>query len=997
VENSSGECILFLDSDDRITERHVEVALQVLRSAPPEVAFVYPDMQFYGNERNLVVMPPYNLYLLLHRNFCCMGGLIDRAVFEAGHQFRVDLLHGHEDWDFFIRLGVNGIFGAPFHGTPLLYRRWGFSRSDSVQEKGTFIREVRDLHPEFNDSERLIEIKREWCPALSVIVSQNSYRDPARQTCDDFELVPVPSDRKAPRARGRWVLVLDAEHTDLLGDPTFVERIIRLMSRQSSSKMLKLHRSAMPSPAWGRLSMGGGHSPIALVMDGTSYALWSQRVTLDLENFSRFFARVGGLLAGADSWSYWIDERRVLSAPKSEGRTLRPPPPIDEECAQEKNGEAESPWPATKLARQGSTFEQSFRHFECRPLFVPDGGFRRLPVPPASYRDELEAITQEAWSDWMPARSVRLDLVIDATGRTKLESLDRRAIAKTSFGVGRARHQIGWIWSQPFPGTVALFEQFDDKTHQVSYRVADNDDLAEGDVALGYIATQPLPGRVILQRSLEELGWALNREDLVTLPTIQGHVDNLYVEVATSGGMSPLAKEDRSRVSLQRWPLYEIPLRSGAYRYTRDPDACVGRNDVTRSYPTQVAEIIDPGSIGSSSSIYEARHTPSGSIGYISELELVAGNGIMEPVAVIGAVQARTSDAMPLVRLRAPDLVPPPYSLGHRLAIAWQSLTSESYVPEGVIGYCWKPNPHRLPLYRWWDVAHGSWHLSLGDDAARQIPFLMFEGTLGTAWSPSVLNEGYVDLWEMELRGSYAYTTDPVEFEKQGYFARRLVARLLKKQLPGSLPLLTMSSADGHHSLVTTCQAEGELAGLTNRGVLGYVEIGVPNHYRMAAAMHRDPPAWAAPVDMSDFSGHAFSGYLLRDPVQDGIEVWGSDGTYEDLRMGSPGNDAGKRSLLGYALPRLAPFTHPVYIVPGEVPGSELMVTEVSVHGSDMIRGIAGYLPGPDYMEPRPKREGERGVRTALKSFATGSLVGKLNLTKVIPGSLRQRFRQFVR
>jgi len=144
VDRSTGDAVLFLDSDDLLSGRQVEVALRTLSAAPPEVGFAYPDMQFFGNERDLVVMPPYNLYLLLHRNFCGMGSLIDRSVFEGGAQFRTDLLRGHEDWDFFLDLGQAGIFGAVFHGEPLQWRRWGYSRSDSVQEeRGSFLRDPR--------------------------------------------------------------------------------------------------------------------------------------------------------------------------------------------------------------------------------------------------------------------------------------------------------------------------------------------------------------------------------------------------------------------------------------------------------------------------------------------------------------------------------------------------------------------------------------------------------------------------------------------------------------------------------------------------------------------------------------------------------------------------------------------------------------------------------------------------------------------------------------
>ena len=136
VEHCRGDAVLFLDSDDVVSDHHVERALgDVGRRYRPRSGFVYPDMQFMGNEHHLVVMPPYNLYLLLHRNFCCMG--VDRPVRlrrrvpvplrPAGGARGLGLLRQPRD--------AVGIYGHPFHGAPLGYRRWGFSRSDAVTRR----------------------------------------------------------------------------------------------------------------------------------------------------------------------------------------------------------------------------------------------------------------------------------------------------------------------------------------------------------------------------------------------------------------------------------------------------------------------------------------------------------------------------------------------------------------------------------------------------------------------------------------------------------------------------------------------------------------------------------------------------------------------------------------------------------------------------------------------------------------------------------------------
>ena len=98
------------------------------------MGFVYPDQQFFGNRTDLAGMPSYNLYILADRNFIGTGSLVDRAVFDLGHYFRPQLVHGHEDWDYFLTLGENGIHGEGLHGEPLMVRKWGYSRADSVDD-----------------------------------------------------------------------------------------------------------------------------------------------------------------------------------------------------------------------------------------------------------------------------------------------------------------------------------------------------------------------------------------------------------------------------------------------------------------------------------------------------------------------------------------------------------------------------------------------------------------------------------------------------------------------------------------------------------------------------------------------------------------------------------------------------------------------------------------------------------------------------------------------
>jgi glycosyltransferase involved in cell wall biosynthesis len=523
VAQCDGDAILFLDSTDVVTEQHVERALATLAGAPDEVGFVYPDMQFLGNESHLVVMPPYNLYLLLHRNFCCMGGIIDRSVFEAGFGFRTDRPVGHEDWDFFVRLGIHGVFGHPFHGAPLGYRRWGYSLSDGVTESAAGLAYVRDLHPDLNRHGRLIEIKREWAPALSVVIPAPGAHIAAHQTCDDFEVV-AREGAQVPPTRGRWVLLLDEEGMAALADESFVERVLRLVGSGARPSPVALHAPAARDTGWTRspVSDEDGGTRRGVVAEGHYYLDWSRTATAtatpDVAAFCAYLDAVAGPVA---RWSYADRTSDVSTVALSDFRRSRPPPER----------------PGDPVEFSGSEVERAFRHHEAVPLFMPDGGLPRLPGAGGSLRDGLGAVIDRAWSDWMPARSRQLDLVVDVFGQATLETGDISDASSEATARQPARIPIGLLWTQPFPGTACLAEHLDPSSHAVTHRVTLEKPAGPGVTVLGYVPTEFLPGRIGLLQSIGERMEFVVGPQRVSLHPVVDLVGGAFVEpsVANAG------------------------------------------------------------------------------------------------------------------------------------------------------------------------------------------------------------------------------------------------------------------------------------------------------------------------------------------------------------------------------------------------------------------------------------------------------------------------------
>lgn len=524
VAHTDGEALLFLDSDDTVADNHVELALAALADAPDDVGFVYPDLQFTGNESRLLVMPPYNLYLLLHRNFCGMGGLVDRAVFEAGFSFRSEQSVGHEDWDFFVRLGVNGIFGRPLHSSPLHYRRWGYSRSDGVHQSG--LTAARHLHPELDVGGRLVQIKRVWAPALSVVVPMSGQHSVADQSCDDFEIV-VRGETSVPRTRGRWVLMLEGDGLRALRDGTFVERVVRLASGRSPSAPIALHAG---SAGWHPL-VEQGAEPFGVVAEGHYYLDWSRGPDAGATDVAAYCAYLDVTAGPPDRWAYASGTPPEALIPLAQFRPPLPPP-------EPPNGPLET---------TASEVERGFRHHEALPLFMPATGIGRLPNPPGPSQDGLGAIVERAWSDWMPPRSLELHLLVDVFGQATLETAaSPRAASVRATARGPARLCVGQIWELPFPGTACLSSAVDPSTDDVTYKVTQELGSDSGDTVLGYVPVDFLPGRVQLARSVEEWAAVVRGPQHVTLPRLMDLSPGAYVEpfrapsyVETSG--SPAA------------------------------------------------------------------------------------------------------------------------------------------------------------------------------------------------------------------------------------------------------------------------------------------------------------------------------------------------------------------------------------------------------------------------------------------------------------------------
>lgn len=251
--------VLPLDADDMLLPRALEDMVEQLEQAPPEIGFIYPNAQHFGNRHDYFEAPAYNLHLLLDDNYCAATSLFDRRVFDSGVSYPEEVVFGHEDWDIVLQMAEREIYGEPAHGPTFLYRKRGFSRVNAVEYgPESFKERIARRHPLLY--ERRERIKARWAPALSLVLLDGADGGTAawpeelfdglrRQSCVDFEIVraaPVPGDADGlvvrdvggtglervraaiAAARGPWVVVCGASAATALQRPTFVEQTVRI-------------------------------------------------------------------------------------------------------------------------------------------------------------------------------------------------------------------------------------------------------------------------------------------------------------------------------------------------------------------------------------------------------------------------------------------------------------------------------------------------------------------------------------------------------------------------------------------------------------------------------------------------------------------------------------------------------------------------------------------------------------------------------------------------
>lgn len=100
---SEGEFILPLDADDLIEPTYLEKAIQHFASYP-ETKIVYCKADKFGEEKGVWYLEPYDYKKIIWRNCIFCSALYRRKDYDKTIGYNPNMVHGYEDWDFWLQL-----------------------------------------------------------------------------------------------------------------------------------------------------------------------------------------------------------------------------------------------------------------------------------------------------------------------------------------------------------------------------------------------------------------------------------------------------------------------------------------------------------------------------------------------------------------------------------------------------------------------------------------------------------------------------------------------------------------------------------------------------------------------------------------------------------------------------------------------------------------------------------------------------------------------------
>jgi glycosyltransferase involved in cell wall biosynthesis len=121
IKVASGEYILPLDADDRIGPRYLEQGVAVL-DREPGIGIVYCWGELFGDRTGVIKSPSFSRWGMLVSNLIFCSAMFRRSGWERSGGYNPAMIHGCEDWDFWLSLLELGFAAVRLPEVSFFYR-----------------------------------------------------------------------------------------------------------------------------------------------------------------------------------------------------------------------------------------------------------------------------------------------------------------------------------------------------------------------------------------------------------------------------------------------------------------------------------------------------------------------------------------------------------------------------------------------------------------------------------------------------------------------------------------------------------------------------------------------------------------------------------------------------------------------------------------------------------------------------------------------------------
>jgi len=187
ISAARGRYIVPLDADDGLDPSYLQETVDVLE-ADPDVAIAFTDVGRFGAQSGVWQMGPWNLETLRQRNTVVCTATYRRHVWQQVRGYNPNMVHGYEDWDFWVGCAARG-HRAVHVPKPLFFYRF---KEQSMVSNAT--RHQRQLHARIalNHPEAFTAGERASAEAHLNRVPLGTRRPSARGAGDPLVSVVIP-------------------------------------------------------------------------------------------------------------------------------------------------------------------------------------------------------------------------------------------------------------------------------------------------------------------------------------------------------------------------------------------------------------------------------------------------------------------------------------------------------------------------------------------------------------------------------------------------------------------------------------------------------------------------------------------------------------------------------------------------------------------------------------------------------------------------------------